>query len=78
MHILLKRLVGRANCTHATEPITSGHHLCLMYDLIQSGSNQAAKPPDRQHEVEKLLELVRLWRLDTEEPEKLMLELKHI
>ena len=58
-------------------PVSDGYRLCLMYHLIQTGAGPAAMAPDRQPDLKKLQEAVRLWKADSAGPQKLVFELEH-
>ncbi|CAK0760425.1 hypothetical protein CVIRNUC_002770 [Coccomyxa viridis] len=67
-----------ADCKHELKPVTDGHRLCLIYNLIQSGADLAAKPPDRQRDVQRLYRFMQQWQKDDAGPEKLIYQLEHV
>ena len=70
---------AHADCWHNIKPITSGHSLCLIYNLVQKEGTAAVQAPLNYHrpKVEQLMEAVRQWHEDKEGPEKLILQLQH-
>lgn len=69
---------AHADCRHEIKPITSGHRLCLIYNLIQKEGTPALQAPYDYHmsNVQQLMKLVRQWQGDKEGPEKLILQLQ--
>lgn len=74
-----------ADCLHEVLPVTSGHRLTLVYNLIRHGNGKALQPPDYTSEQHEVATLLRLWRGQMDQcdnegndvPEKLVYPLEH-
>ena len=58
--------------------MTDSHRLCLIYNLVQSSADLAARPPDRQRDVQRLYRIMQQWQKDDAGPEKLIYQLEHV
>lgn len=50
-----------ADCVHEVLPITSGHRLTLVYNLVRRGGGKRLEPPRYESEVARLANLLRRW-----------------
>jgi hypothetical protein len=50
-----------ADCEHEVKPLTSGHRLCLVYNLTVAKSAGHIGAPRHQEHVERITELLRAW-----------------
>ena len=68
-----------ADCEHEVRPITSGHRICLIYNLVQqtkSGRNLPAAP-DHREAIALSAELLRKWAKQADGPQKIAYLLEH-
>ncbi|KAI7843611.1 hypothetical protein COHA_002851 [Chlorella ohadii] len=65
-----------ADCEHEILPVTAGHRLCLIYDLVFAG---AGPPPPTipGAQAARLADLARDWAADPDAPMKLLFVLSH-
>ena len=70
-----------ADCVHEVRPITAGHRLVLVYNLVREGKNRLPEPPNYERELTRVAALLRGWRdrlADSDDvPEKLVYPLEH-
>ena len=65
-----------ADCRHELRPVTSGLRLCLIYNLVHSGS-EPTPPADRKQAVDRITQAVKSWIADDNAPTKLICVLQH-
>ena len=66
-----------ADCRHELRPVTSGLRLCLIYNLVHSGSTPAPSPADHSQAVPRVVQAVKSWNDDSDAPTKLVYVLQH-
>jgi predicted 2-oxoglutarate/Fe(II)-dependent dioxygenase YbiX len=71
-----------ADCVHEVLPITRGHRLTLVYNLLRRGNGRPPAAPSHYSEQRRLTDLLQLWGAakqtgDAEAPEKLVYLLEH-
>ena len=66
-----------ADCRHELRPVTSGLRLCLIYNLVHSGSTLAPSPADHSQAVARVVQAVKSWNDDSDAPTKLVYVLQH-
>ena len=66
-----------ADCRHELRPVTSGLRLCLIYNLVHSGSTPAPSPADHSQAVAHVVQAVKSWNDDSDAPMKLVYVLQH-
>eukprot|EP00803_Ostreobium_quekettii_P000681 evm.model.scf_314EXC.6 EVM.evm.TU.scf_314EXC.6 scf_314EXC:28582-31329(-) len=66
-----------ADCEHKLEKVTSGHRLCLVYNLVRTTNGPAPQPADFTSARAAVLKAVRKWEADPSAPEKVALQLEH-
>jgi hypothetical protein len=66
-----------ADCQHEIKPVTEGHRVCLVYNLVAAGKKQPA-PPENAPAVEKAAKLLKqLFTDSSSDRSKLAIPLKH-
>ena len=53
-----------ADCEHEIKPITKGHRLCLVYNLLYSDAGECPVPPDNTSHVSSILSAMEAWTKD--------------
>jgi len=72
-----------ADCRHEVLPVTAGHRLTLIYNLLREGGGPLPEPPDYEPQLAQATELLRAWALAADvpdaggEPGKLVYPLEH-
>jgi predicted 2-oxoglutarate/Fe(II)-dependent dioxygenase YbiX len=75
-----------ADCVHEMRPVTEGHRLTLVYNMVRTGKRQAKdkepKPPMYEKELTEVTALLQRWVSgknlpDDDSPEKLIYPLEH-
>ena len=72
-----------ADCRHEVLPVTSGHRLTLIYNLLREGGGPVPEPPDYGPQLVQVRELLRVWSLWAAapdaggDPDKLVYPLEH-
>ncbi|MBF0393704.1 MAG: 2OG-Fe(II) oxygenase, partial [Alphaproteobacteria bacterium] len=67
-----------ADCRHTVTPVTAGHRLALIFNLIRPGSAVALEAPDYETETSRVSALLRGWAAaGREAPDKLVVPLEH-
>jgi len=66
-----------ADCVHEVRPVETGCRLTLVYNLRFIGKGRALKAPDYRTEHGRVVELLRNWASEEDEPDKLILPLEH-
>lgn len=66
-----------ADCEHELLPVTSGTRLCLLYNLVHTGSGTQPVLTDYGNSVQQVEKAVREWECDCNAPEKLAVKLEH-
>ena len=66
-----------ADCRHELRPVTSGLRLCLIYNLVHSGTTPAPSPADHSQAVARVVQAVKSWNDDSDAPTKLVYVLQH-
>jgi hypothetical protein len=66
-----------ADCEHEVRPVTSGHRICLVYNLVQTARSGLPVPPDNRHAAEGAAKLLEPWTAPGGEPRKLVYLLEH-
>jgi len=64
-----------ADCSHEVLPVTSGHRVCLVYNLVRDGAPVAA--PDHRQDISDVAALLRRWGDSGDEPTKVLAVLEH-
>jgi len=55
-----------ADCQHEVKPITKGHRLCLIYNLVYTGFGQVPVPPSSQKQISSIVAAMKAWNKDTD------------
>ncbi|MCA8962585.1 MAG: 2OG-Fe(II) oxygenase, partial [Planctomycetes bacterium] len=70
-----------ADCEHEVLPITRGHRLCLIYNLVRAkrrrGDRSQLQPPDYRPQTLRAAEILREWAADSGAPPKVVYLLEH-
>lgn len=71
-----------ADCVHEVLPVTSGHRLVLVYNLVRRRPGPVPEPADHAAQEERVAALLRVWAAsprspDADTPEKLVWPLEH-
>ena len=71
-----------ADCVHEVLPITEGHRLTLVYNLVRHGRGRPPEPPSYEREQARIAAVLRPWaegkaHPDDHSPEKLVYPLEH-
>ena len=71
-----------ADCVHEVLPITQGHRLTLVYNLVRHGRGRPPEPPSYEREQARIAAALQRWRKgkarpDDGSPEKLVYPLEH-
>jgi predicted 2-oxoglutarate/Fe(II)-dependent dioxygenase YbiX len=71
-----------ADCVHEVLPVTEGHRLVLVYNLVRPGKGRPPEPPDYGREQARIAALLHTWRdgkrsPEDTTPEKLVYPLEH-
>ena len=67
-----------ADCEHEIRPVTSGHRICLVYNLIMQGTDSiSTEPPSYEAEIDRLAIELRARCRDPETSGKLVWMLEH-
>jgi predicted 2-oxoglutarate/Fe(II)-dependent dioxygenase YbiX len=68
-----------ADCVHEVLPVTAGHRLVLVYNLLRRGAGRLPGIPDYNNEVATVAERLERWAetQDGSEPDKLIFPLEH-
>jgi len=66
-----------ADCEHEIRPVTRGHRVALVYNLISHGKKRQRPPPARGPAVERVARVLADWREAPEGPMKLIHLLEH-
>jgi predicted 2-oxoglutarate/Fe(II)-dependent dioxygenase YbiX len=73
-----------ADCVHEMRPVTSGHRLTLVYNMVRArkAKEKAPKPPSYEKELAEVTALLQRWVSgkdlpDDDSPEKLIYPLEH-
>jgi len=68
-----------ADCEHEVRPITSGHRICLIYNLIQQTKSGRILPcaPDHREAIALSAGLLRKWAKQADGPQKIVYLLEH-
>ncbi len=67
-----------ADCEHEVCPITSGHRVCLIYNLIQKKAKSTTlAAPDHRQAIAGAAKLLRRWPTGADAPDKLVYLLEH-
>ena len=53
-----------ADCEHEIKPVTSGHRVCLVYNLVQKKAQKAIQPYENSVYVQKLIPLLQAANTD--------------
>ena len=56
-----------ADCEHEVKPVTKGYRLCLIYNLLYSGTNQCPVPQNNQKQVTEVVSALEAWNEDIED-----------
>jgi hypothetical protein len=69
-----------ADCIHEVRPVTAGHRLVLIYNLVRRGTGQLPGVPDYNGEVATVADRLERWAgvRDSDEPDKLIFPLEHV
>jgi hypothetical protein len=66
-----------ADCEHELKPVTSGHRLCLVYNMIHPGTGALPTPVNYTDAVARVANLLKIWEEDTSWPSKVAILLDH-
>lgn len=67
-----------ADCKHETQPVSEGHRVSLIYNLVlREGDASAWTAPDYEEQVQEIAGLLRRWGNDGEAPDKIVWMLEH-
>ncbi len=66
-----------ADCEHEVKPLTSGHRLCLIYNLVLAKPRQPVGAPRHQQHVAQLTAALKQWPVGAAALQKLALPLEH-
>jgi len=50
-----------ADCVHEVQPVTAGHRLTLIYNLIRRGKGRGPQPPEYGKQQTQAAALLRAW-----------------
>ncbi|MDQ2105656.1 2OG-Fe(II) oxygenase, partial [Azospirillum isscasi] len=50
-----------ADCVHEVLPVTAGHRLALIYNLVRPGTERPPQPPDYTREAERVTAFLKSW-----------------
>ena len=53
-----------ADCQHEVKPVTKGHRLCLIYNLVYTGFDPAPAPPSNQKQISSIVAAMKAWDED--------------
>lgn len=53
-----------ADCQHEIEPVTKGHHLCLVYHLLYKGHGNCPAPANNERKISAIASSMREWNED--------------
>lgn len=65
-----------ADCLHEVLPVTAGHRLVLIYNLVRPGTERPPQPPDYTREAERVTAFLKSWGAAAG-PRKLVYPLEH-
>ncbi|HEY4302346.1 MAG TPA: 2OG-Fe(II) oxygenase [Candidatus Didemnitutus sp.] len=66
-----------ADCEHEVQPVTRGHRVCLVYNLVHTALPRSPVPPDHRPAVEVAAKILNAWAGGDDEPHKLVYLLEH-
>lgn len=71
-----------ADCPHEVMPVTAGHRLVLIYNLMRREPGPVPEPPDHDRQIARLVALLDGWgaakeRPEDDTPEKIIYPLEH-
>ena len=69
-----------ADCVHEVRPVTAGHRLVLVYNLIRRGAGRLPAVPDHTTQEDEVAAILQQWVASPrapEDPEKLIYLLEH-
>ena len=66
-----------ADCMHEVRPVTAGHRLALIYNLVRSGPGRPPQPPDYAPETGRVAALLKGWVAGEGALRKLVYPLEH-
>ena len=66
-----------ADCQHEIKPVTKGYRLCLIYNLVCSGSDRCPVPADNQQMVSDIISSMVEWNGSTACPPMMTYLLEH-
>jgi predicted 2-oxoglutarate/Fe(II)-dependent dioxygenase YbiX len=71
-----------ADCVHEVLPVTSGHRLVLVYNLLRRGPGRLPEVPNHNSEQDAIVTILTQWaealrKPENEEPTKLIFPLEH-
>lgn|GEM_PF-126334 len=66
-----------ADCEHEVRPVTRGHRVCLVYNLVHPTRSRAPAPPDHRPAITAAADLLRPWAASDQLPRKLVYLLEH-
>jgi len=66
-----------ADCQHEVKPITKGHRLCLIYNLIYTGFGRGPVPPNNQKTVSSIVSAMKAWNgdVDSNDSPKILIQM---
>ena len=53
-----------ADCQHEIKPVTKGHRLCLIYNLVYRESDYCPVPTDNQESISDIVSAIEEWNND--------------
>jgi len=66
-----------ADCVHEVLPVTSGHRLALIYNLVRQGKRGVLTPPNHDRELSAAARLLSAWAASGNAPTKIIYPLEH-
>lgn len=67
-----------ADCEHEVRPVTEGHRVCLVYNLIMTTGKKRPPVPDARPHIEAAAEALRAWKARKDRSQKIVYLLEHL
>lgn len=66
-----------SDCEHEVRPVSEGHRICLVYNLIMTAEKKTAPVPDARPHIKAAAKALREWRTRTDRSQKIVYLLEH-